>query len=192
MSVNRIIAACWITFLALWLIMAARRKRTAKRSPRWGGQIARSAFFILLFLALRLAFLWPPFNQVCQRCAAVFWNPATRWTGAAMTVFGIAFAAWARVHLGRNWGQPMTLRQGHELVTSGPYKLVRHPIYTGVIAALFGTALAENIVLLIPFAILSGFFVLSALTEEKHMLREFPEVYPQYQRKTKMLIPYAF
>ena len=153
--------------------------------------MARTSIFILVFLAMRLLLVWHPFHSIAERYLAIFSNSGARCVGAGITVLGIGFAIWARSHLGRNWGQPMTLRQGHELVTTGPYALVRHPIYTGMIFAFFGTALAANVFLLIPFAVLSGFFILSAMMEEKHMLRQFPDDYPEYTRRTKMLIPYV-
>jgi len=179
--VNRIIAVCWIGFIAYWLISARYTKKTAKGTPRWGGTVGRTAIIILAFLVLRSPFFWHPFNHIAGRYAAIVSSPVTRCSGAGISVLGMAFAVWARVHLGRNWGQPMSLREGHELVTTGPYAYVRHPIYTGIIFALFGTALAENIVWLVPFAALCAYYVLSAATEEKHMLRQFPEEYPEYK-----------
>jgi protein-S-isoprenylcysteine O-methyltransferase Ste14 len=189
--VNRTIAVCWISFVAYWLVSARYTKRTAKATPWWGGTLGRTAIILLVFLVLRSPFFWHPFTRIVGRYAAIVSTPVTRCVGAGICVLGLAFAVWARVHLGRNWGQPMTLREGHELVTTGPYAYVRHPIYTGIIFALVGTALAENIMLLAPFAALCAFFVLSAATEEKHMLREFPHEYPEYKGRTKMLIPFV-
>jgi len=104
---------------------------------------------------------------------------------------GIAFAIWARVHLGKNWGMPMSLREGHALVTSGPYRLVRHPIYTGAIAAMLGSALVSPIWSVI-FVLFTAYFVYSATREEKMMVQQFGETYRAYQARSKMLIPFIF
>jgi protein-S-isoprenylcysteine O-methyltransferase Ste14 len=189
--VNWIIVVCWISFIAYWFISARYTKRTVKRTPWWGGTVGRIAIIVLGFLVLRSLFFWHPFNHIVGRYAALVSTPVMRCVGTGICVLGIAFAVWARVHLGRNWGQPMSLREGHELVTTGPYAYARHPIYTGIIFALLGTALANNMVLLVPFAALFAYYVLSAATEEKHMLREFPDEYAGYKGRTKMLIPFV-
>jgi protein-S-isoprenylcysteine O-methyltransferase Ste14 len=111
--------------------------------------------------------------------------------GAVVFVSGIAVAIWARVHLGRNWGMPMTQKAEPELVTSGPYRFVRHPIYSGLILALVGTALATNLLGLIIAAVLGGYFYYSASVEEKNLVATFPTDYPAYQAQTKMLIPFV-
>jgi protein-S-isoprenylcysteine O-methyltransferase Ste14 len=113
--------------------------------------------------------------------------------GSLAVVFasGIAFAVWARVHLGRNWGMPMTEKAEPELVTSGPYRFVRHPIYSGLLAAVLGTALATNLIGLIILAILAGFFYYSASVEEKNLTATFPTAYPAYRSRTKMLVPFV-
>lgn len=106
-------------------------------------------------------------------------------------VSGLAFAVWARIHLGRNLGMPMTERAEPELVTSRPYRYLRHPIYTGILMGLLGTALAINLYYLIALAALTGYFVFGATVEERNMTDAFPEQYPDYKAHTKMLIPFA-
>ncbi|MGH8300548.1 MAG: methyltransferase family protein, partial [Steroidobacteraceae bacterium] len=95
------------------------------------------------------------------------------------------------MNLGRNWGMPMSLRQGHELVTSGPYAYVRHPIYTGIMLAMIGSALAVGLLWLLLFALYFAYFLFSARTEEQMMLAQFPDTYPAYRRRTRMLIPFV-
>jgi protein-S-isoprenylcysteine O-methyltransferase Ste14 len=87
---------------------------------------------------------------------------------------------------------PMSLREGHELVTSGPYAFVRHPIYTGLMLAVVGSALTESLTWLLVFPLYFAYFIISARTEEKMMLAQFPGTYPAYRRRTKMLIPFLF
>jgi protein-S-isoprenylcysteine O-methyltransferase Ste14 len=103
---------------------------------------------------------------------------------------GLGFAVWAGVHLGRNRGMPMTLKDEPEL-TSGPYGLVRHPIYTGILTAVIGTALVIDLIVLVLAVILGAYFVYSARVEEKNTIAAFPSAYPAYQARTKMPIPFV-
>jgi len=96
------------------------------------------------------------------------------------------------LHLGRNWGMPMSQKQDPELVTSGPYHYIRHPIYSGILLAMLGTAIALSIYWLLIFAVSAVYFIYSAGVEEQLMLRQFPKVYQLYKSKTKMLIPFIF
>jgi protein-S-isoprenylcysteine O-methyltransferase Ste14 len=108
-----------------------------------------------------------------------------------LVLLGFGFALWARMHLGRNWGIPMSLRQGHELVTSGPYAYVRHPIYSGLMLAMIGSVLAVGLVWLALLVISFVYFLVSARTEEKMMVAQFPDAYPAYRQRTRMLIPFV-
>jgi protein-S-isoprenylcysteine O-methyltransferase Ste14 len=107
-------------------------------------------------------------------------------------VLGLALAVWARVYLGGNWGMPMSQRADPELVTTGPYGRIRHPIYSGIILGMAGTAIAVSPYWLIAVAITGAYFLFSAVVEERTMARLFPAAYPPYRRATKMLIPYIF
>jgi protein-S-isoprenylcysteine O-methyltransferase Ste14 len=119
-------------------------------------------------------------------------NPAFRWACFAVLLAGFFFAVWARVTLGANWGQPMTQRVEPHLITSGPYRLVRHPIYSGLILAMTATALAFNLYGLIIVAAVSAFFVYSATVEEGNMSARFPEQYPAYKSRSKMIVPFLY
>ena len=110
--------------------------------------------------------------------------------GALLFAGGIALAVWARLHLGRNWGMPMTQRAEPELVTSGPYRFVRHPIYTGLLTAMLGTALVDNLLGLIVVAVLVAYFYYCGIVEERNLTATFPKAYPEYRSRTKMLIPF--
>jgi protein-S-isoprenylcysteine O-methyltransferase Ste14 len=118
-------------------------------------------------------------------------QPFVQALGAIVFVSGLALAVWARVYLGRNWGMPMTEKQEPELVTSGPYRLVRHPIYSGILLGLVGTALATNLYWLIAVVILGAYFIHSAKVEEGIMASSFPAAYSGYRARTKMLIPFV-
>ena len=94
--------------------------------------------------------------------------------------------------IGRNWGSPMTQKVEPELVTSGPYHLVRHPIYSGILVAGVGTAVALSWLWLIAVGLAGVYFVYSATVEEGYMARMFPDTYPAYKNSTKMLVPFIF
>jgi len=86
----------------------------------------------------------------------------------------------------------MTQKEDSELVTSGPYHLVRHPIYSGILVAGAGTAVALGWIWLIAVALAGVYFVYSASVEERYMNEQFPDAYPGYKRSTKMLVPFVF
>ncbi len=96
------------------------------------------------------------------------------------------------MHIGRNWGAPMSQKDDTELVTSGPYRLVRHPIYSGVLLAGVGTAVALNWAWLIAVGLAGVYFVYSATIEERNLTKRFPDTYPAYRCSTKMLVPFIF
>ena len=110
--------------------------------------------------------------------------------GALLFASGIALAVWARLHLGRNWGMPMTQRVEPELVTSGPYRFVRHPIYSGLLTAMLGTALVNNLLGLIVVVVLVAYFYYCGIVEERNLAVAFSQAYPEYKSRTKMLIPF--
>ena len=118
-------------------------------------------------------------------------SPVLAAIGAVVFASGITLAVWARVRLGRNWGMPMSQQAGAELVTSGPYRAVRHPIYLGLLAGLLGTALVTNLIDLIIVAVLGAYFCYSAFAEERNLTATFPTAYPAYRTSTKMLIPFV-
>jgi protein-S-isoprenylcysteine O-methyltransferase Ste14 len=86
---------------------------------------------------------------------------------------------------------PMTQRAEPELVTAGPYRLVRHPIYSGILLGLVGTSLAISLIGLVIALVVCAFFVYSATVEERNLTATFPSTYPEYREHTKMLIPFV-
>ena len=118
-------------------------------------------------------------------------SPVLAAVGAVVFLSGLGLALWARVHLGRNWGMPMTERAEPELVTSGPYRFVRHPIYSGILLGMLGTAMATDLYFLVAFGIALAYFSYSATVEERLLSASFPDAYPRYRAHTKMLIPYV-
>jgi protein-S-isoprenylcysteine O-methyltransferase Ste14 len=189
---SSLIGWLWAAFLFCWLILAQFNKKASASGPR------RLAWaFRLVVIAGVLAIMMFRRHGAARLTAAaghsLRLHPGIpgQWLGVGLCLAGFAWAFWARAHLGRNWGIPMSLRQGHELVTSGPYAYVRHPIYTGIMLAMLGSALAVGAFWLALLAAAFAYFIISARTEERMMLAQFPDVYPAYRRRTKMLIPFV-
>jgi protein-S-isoprenylcysteine O-methyltransferase Ste14 len=179
-AVDLIIGAGWIVFWAYWLLMALTAKAGQARWTQFAG--IRVGIILVILLLVRL--------RVVKGHAAGTSNPWLLGIGLALFVTGLALAVWARVYLGRNWGMPMSQKADPELVTTGPYRRVRHPIYSGIILAMVGTAIAVSPYWLAAVVIVSAYFLYSAVVEERNMAKLFPADYPPYKRTTKMLIPY--
>jgi protein-S-isoprenylcysteine O-methyltransferase Ste14 len=169
------------------MFSALRNKPTQRReSPA-------SRLAHLLPLALGGALIaapQPPSSALAWR----LWPPslAAYAMGVALVIVGLAFAIWARVHLGGNWSGTVTIKQGHELIRSGPYAYVRHPIYTGLLAALLGTTLASGTVhAAIGLAIIAVALVRKSRVEEGFMREIFPDAYPRYSAEVPALIPFT-
>jgi protein-S-isoprenylcysteine O-methyltransferase Ste14 len=168
----------WIVFWIYWLASAfdVKEGRGSRRRIPLNGLTALSVVLLVrLFRGGSLAVHSPILGAI----------------GAVVFAGGIAVAIFARVQLGRNWGMPMTQKANPELVTSGPYRFVRHPIYSGLLAGLLGTALVTNLIGLIIVVILGAYFYYSASIEEKNLTATFPTTYPAYRAGTKMLIPFV-
>lgn len=188
-----IVVGLWMVFFLFWLVLAQFNKK-ATRSGAWRiAWLFRLAVIVGVLVTMSFR----------RHAAAGLIGPIRRllplhpglpgqWVGAGLCLVGFSWAFWARAHLGRNWGIPMSLRQGHELVTSGPYAYVRHPIYTGILLAMFGSILAVDLLWLVLFAMAFVYFLVSARTEEKMMVAQFPDAYPAYRCRTKILIPFVF
>ena len=168
----------WAVFWLYWLLSAGTAK--AGRGTR-NGALARGLAIVGAFVALRVLGV----NE-----AAVH-STALQIQGTALFACGLGVAVWARVFLGRNWGMPMTLKDEPELVTAGPYRHVRHPIYSGLLLAVLGTALATDLYWLVILAVMGAYFIYSARVEEGLMESSFPATYPRYRASTKMLIPFV-
>lgn len=178
---------CWIIFIAVWLVSAFTAKRTVKRS--WSFFWWRLAIVAIIILLIR-AGVFDNFNR--SDFFYISSNPLVGAFGLVCCALGVALAIWARFYLGRNWGMPMSLKESPELVTTGPYAYVRHPIYTGVLFAMFGTILTAGVWWLAVLVVTGSYFIYSATQEEKIMTKEFPDTYPAYKKRTKMLIPFVF
>ena len=179
-AVDIIIGVGWIVFWAYWLIMAFTAKAGRSQWRRFAG--VRVGIILVVLLLIRL--------RVFRGHESATGNPWLLGIGLAIFVLGLALAVWARVYLGRNWGMPMSQKDDPQLVTTGPYGRIRHPIYSGIILGMVGTAVAVSFYWWIAVGILGAYFLYSAVIEERTMAKLFPTDYPPYKRATKMLIPY--
>ncbi len=177
--IDVVILVGWVAFWIYWLVAAANAKAGQTQWRRFAGIRVAGILLILLLLRVR-AF----------KDHGVTSDPVLQGVGLAVFVLGLALAIWARVYLGRNWGTPMSQKADPELVTTGPYRSVRHPIYSGIILATIGTTIAVSLYWLVAVALIGPYFIYSAVVEERNMARVFPDSYPAYKRSTKMLIPF--
>jgi protein-S-isoprenylcysteine O-methyltransferase Ste14 len=179
--------ACWLIFVAVWLLAAISTKRSVyreSRSQRLRYSILLIAGYFLLIRGHRLPY---PLNAgVIPRLQII------AWAGVILCVAGLSFCIWARATLGRNWSGTITLKEGHELIERGPYRLVRHPIYTGLIAMFLGTVMVLGHAAGIAGLVLVFVsFWIKLREEERIMLRQFPNQYAAYQQRVKRIIPFV-
>jgi protein-S-isoprenylcysteine O-methyltransferase Ste14 len=184
-----IITGLWLLFVAYWAVAAVGAKRNATRR-RLPSEIGLRLVVILLIVAVVRSSSLRQFLAETQRFANH--SVVLGWVGVALCLLGFGLAINARWHLGRNWGMPMSRKEQPELVTSGPYALIRHPIYTGLILAMLGSALGLNIFWALLLVLVSAYFIYSARREEAVMLQLFPQQYPAYMARTGMLVPRLF
>jgi protein-S-isoprenylcysteine O-methyltransferase Ste14 len=177
--VDLVIGVGWIVFWIYWLAMSTGVKTGQTRWGQFAG--IRVGLIIIVLLLLRLKLL---------KGHDVVHSPWLEGIGLAIWVLGLALAVWARVYIGTNWGMPMSRKDNPDLVTSGPYHRIRHPIYTGILLALVGTTVAVSLYWLAAVVLIGAYFLYSAVHEEHYMTQQFPDSYPAYKHSTKMLIPF--
>ena len=184
-----LIPALWLVWVVGWCLAAIGTKRTQWRETWRDAAVNRLPLFLGMFLmmtprgGLLGLFVWRivPAGAVASL------------SGIALTAAGLGFTIWARWHLGGNWSGNVTVKEGHTLTISGPYRWVRHPIYSGLLVALIGTALAVGIArAFIGAGLIMLGFVIKLLVEEGRMRATFPRDYDDYARHTARLIPGVF
>ncbi|HEX3837948.1 MAG TPA: isoprenylcysteine carboxylmethyltransferase family protein [Steroidobacteraceae bacterium] len=182
---GRIIAALWLVLFLYWIIAAGGAKRSI--GTRWQMESGlRLVVLIIVVIALRT----PQLREALRGAQAYeAGSMAMGITGVLLCALGVGLAIVARVQLGRNWGMPTTRKEHPELVTAGPYAVIRHPIYTGMLIAMIGSAIGESAFWCLPLILFGVYFIYSARREEKLMTEQFPEQYPAYMARTKMLLP---
>ena len=183
--VGAVIGIAWTIFIVVWIISAFSAKRTARRAGgRW------LAYRLGIVVAIIVIVRYGGFNRAILYPLSL--DPTVDIIGAALVILGLALGITARYHLGRNWGMPMSEKEGAELVTTGPYAYIRNPIYSGMLLAMLGSALSVSALWAIILVVSGGYYVWSVFGEEKIMARLFPDQYPAYKARTKRLIPWVW
>ena len=175
-----IIGLCWVAFLVAWALLATVYGRSGKRSSSAGAAVLRLLLLAAVYLGIFYGDSVRPFGDFTDGAATA---------GVMLCIVGLQFAVWARVTLGRSWGMPMTLHENPELVTGGPYRYVRHAIYTGLSAMLIGTSLVHPLAAP-PCLAMVAYSAFAARREERDMEQRFPDAYPEYKRHSKFLVPF--
>jgi len=185
-DVQHCINAVWLLVAIYWVVGAVRAKPTVKRESTLS-----SALHVVMGCAA-VALVWDPATGIGflgnRLTSAAAW---VQWLGLAVTICGCAFAIWARACLGSNWSAMVTVKQNHELILRGPYGVVRHPMYSGFLLALAGTAIAVGEIRAfggLGLAFIT-FFIKSA-AEERFMREEFSNEYARYSQRVRRLIPF--
>ncbi len=182
----KIISCCWSLFAVIWLVAAFWTKQSVYQQR--GRQLLR--YSIPLVIGAYLIFNGQRFSDPLN-LRVIPHVDALAWSGVVLCIAGFAFCIWARFTLGSNWSGVVTVKGGHELITRGPYAIVRHPIYTGLLAMIVATVVVFGHVagiIALPFVFLGLWIKLRY--EEKLMLEKFPEQYAAYQRRVKRFIPF--
>ena len=177
----------WVVWLIVWFVWARNVKVTVRK------QSTVPRLLNTALLSCAAALLWA--RQVAVLGLARRVLPASQWrlwaaAGAALTLVGMLFMVWARIHLGRNWSGVASIKADHELITGGPYRWVRHPIYSGLALAFIGTAMAVGqwrAVLAVMLALIA--IAHRIIVEERFMREQFGSVYDAYAHRVRALVP---
>ena len=175
----------WAIFALYWLVSALNRKKTKRRE---------SVVQRLLYMLPLLAAFYVLYNgDLLQGWLGTRFLPHTelvQWLGVVIAAAGMAIACWARLHLGSNWSGVVTLKEGHELIRTGPYRTIRHPIYTGILLAFFGNVIQLGQVRgLIGLAVIWLSFYIKARREESFLVQEFGPKFDEHVQHTGMFLP---
>lgn len=180
-----VIGTMWLAIFIIWAISGLSVKRTVGSSSDTRARISLGGVLIGWFLLFYQAIQPAPLRE-----RFVPYGPAAAYTGLALTTVGLGFALWARFTIGQNWGRLITVQEGHKVVRTGPYAIVRHPIYSGFMLATLGTAIAHGEVAgLIATALVVICWGYKSRLEERFMIEQFGAEYEQYRREVKGLIP---
>jgi protein-S-isoprenylcysteine O-methyltransferase Ste14 len=177
-----LIYAVWLTIGAYLTVSAIGVKQETR------GHLRQRFGLMFAFIA---AFLLPnlPMFSFLNVASA---NPLVSILGTILCVSGMIVLIWARQHLGRNWSQIVTIKKGHELVTSGPYSYIRHPMYAGGLIACIGSAVVCSGAWILLLVFLGAIFLHRVGAEDRLMEQQFPNEYPAYKKRTKALIPFVW
>jgi protein-S-isoprenylcysteine O-methyltransferase Ste14 len=177
---GQFIFLCWAVFIIYWIVASFGVKRTVERQAGWWR-------ILVLLIAMAIAFFMINHD-------AILWSYTLTIGIIAdiVTLIGLIIMLWARTVLGGNWSTSTVLKENHELIQSGPYRYVRHPIYSGLLLMVLGAAIFYgHAIVFVAFAVSFIIALLRAREEEKLLTRNFPEEYPNYKARVKAFIPFV-
>lgn len=178
----------WLVLVLVWIVSAFRTKRTVKSQP------STSQFFYTVILMAGVFSIFARQTGVSWLDRPLF--PVTvpiAIVGLLAVLTGVAFSIWARLTLGRNWSNSVTVKEDHTLILRGPYRIVRHPIYSGILLGMLGSALQGGSIRCLLGVLLCGLsYGLKSRVEERFMVQSFGGEYLQYRHKVKALAPFVF
>jgi protein-S-isoprenylcysteine O-methyltransferase len=182
------LAIIWTVFWVLWVIPAVFGKRTIRRQTSSSRILQIALLLVAYVLIVNGGLGWDWLNRRVVPASTI-----SLWSGYGLLLAGMLFAGWARIFLGGNWSSNVTLKQDHTLVRSGPYRIVRHPIYTGLLVALLGTAIVLGEVRCFLGVILAAIaWKIKSKSEEALMVELFGDQYARYRQEVKGLVPYLW
>ena len=183
---HTLIPTLWLLWLAVWIVAGLRTKRVVR------AESLVSRLMHLVPLGLGIALLsFPRFGGPWLAMRLYLQSAWTFWCGAALVGLGLGFAVWARVHLAGNWSGTVTLKQDHSLTRSGPYRLARHPIYTGILLAVLGSAISEAEWRgYVALGLIALSFLHKIVVEERFLTAQFGDAYARYRAEVPALIPW--
>ena len=179
----------WLLFSIVWLLAAFTSKRSAQRQS-YGSRVTQSSLMLIGVLFIFNFLGWFRHGWLETRLI-----PETQpWVlfGAILTVAGILICFWARIILGRNWSGTVTIKRDHELILRGPYRFVRHPIYSGLLIGMLGSAIVYGYARCFIGVLICGVALWMKLQiEERFMTQQFGDQYTQYRRRVRALVPFV-
>jgi len=187
-QVNHVISLLWLAIFVLWAVTGITSKQTVQSRSEGPSRIAVWIVWLAWWLLLTHGF--------GMEILSVRFVPKTTiasYAGLAITVAGLALSVWARIQIGRNWSGLIQVKEGHQLMHTGSYAIVRHPIYSGFMLATLGTAIAfGEISGLLAFVMILAAWGYKSRLEETAMIEHFGAEYESYRRKVKRLIPFIW
>lgn len=180
------ILGCFVIFLAAWAIAGLQTKRTIARGG-WNWLLVPLAFAAVVLLMSRT-------GTLALLSGAFIWKQSllTQLAADVITFAGLVILLWARVALGGNWSSDVAIKENHELIERGPYRWVRHPIYTGLLVmGLGGVVWSGHLIAIAVFVTAMLGLWLKSRQEEKLLTKYFPDEYPRYRARVKALIPFV-
>jgi protein-S-isoprenylcysteine O-methyltransferase Ste14 len=185
----------WVIFTIFWGIGFFIEQMDERQKHSFIYNIISGVFKALLFSAFILVYLFFFYYSNIYFLGDILFNQSiiSKSIGFLLAIIGMSIALWARTVLGMNWSRDPSLVKSSTLIISGPYNIIRHPIYAGVIVMFLGTA--------IYLGLLGGFIGLilgslgafsKSITEEKELIKQFPKDYPEYKKRVKAFIPFIY